>query len=216
MLAHRLQFGRKRGFIQRPRKPFGRQRSRSALARAEGCKHLARGRVPHRSRGAVAHGHIHGGGAFFHTDDGRAVVAPDRGRHGVADALGQRGQLGNGQAHRVHLLQADQAQLHGQGAQAVVAAHGVLLDQAQLAKAHQVGVGLGGRHVRRAGQVLERHAPAGACQHLQQLAAHLHALDAARAAGRVFIVGGGQVGGRRGHGAIVHAAQHPYALRVYT
>jgi hypothetical protein len=73
--------------------------------------------------------------------------------------LGQGWQLGNGEAHRVHLLQADEAQLHCQLSQTIVAADRVLFDQAQLAKAHQVGVGFGWGHVGIAGQVFQRHAP---------------------------------------------------------
>ena len=119
---------------------------------------------------------MHIGWAFFYQDDGGAVVAPHRNRHRGAHAQRQVRQLGNRHAHGVLLLQADQAQLQGQGAQAVVAGGGVLLDQAQLAKADQVGVGLGRRHAGRPGQVFEGHGPPGVYQRLEQLAAHLHAL----------------------------------------
>ena len=70
-------------------------------------------------------------------------------------------------------------------------------------------MGLGGRHLGLACQVLERHAPSRACQHLEQLAADFHALYATRPA-RGFVVCGieGKAGvvqesGGVGHGGIV-------------
>ena len=177
-----LQFLRKQRVVERVGIAIVGQGFLHLGGRHESGKHLAIGRAPHRGRGAVAHGHMHIGRALFHLDDGRAVVAPDRHRHRRTHAQRQAGQLGNGHAHGVFLLQADQAQLHGQRAQAVVAGGAVLFDQAQLAKADQVRVRFGGRHPGGARQVFERHGPPGVHQRLEQLAAHLHALDAARGA----------------------------------
>jgi hypothetical protein len=139
-------------------------------------------KAAHRHHGAVAHVHVHGGRAFFQPHEGRAAIAPDRDAHGLADRQRQRRQLGAGQADRVGLLQADQPQLQRQCAEAVAAAGRLLLDEAELAEAHQVGMGLGRRHVGLAGQVLQRHRPAVVHQRQQQPPAHLDALDAARAA----------------------------------
>jgi len=114
--------------------------------------------------------------------DHRSLAAPDRRRNGAAGLLRQRRQFGHGQRHRIDHLQADQAQLHRQRPQPVVAAHRFLHDQPQFAKAHQVGVRLGRCHASGARQILERHAASAVRQRLEQLAAHFHALNPARGA----------------------------------
>jgi len=108
------------------------------------------------------------------------AVAPHGNRHRVAQRHRQFFNAWRGQAHRVVLLQADQAQLQGQGAEAVAAAF--LLHQPQLDEAHQVGMGLGRRHACLARQVFQGHRPAVRRQRHQQLATHLDALDTAWAA----------------------------------
>jgi hypothetical protein len=102
-----------------------------------------------------------------------------------------------------------------------MAADAILLHQAQLAKAHQIGVGLGRRHLGLACQILERHAPARARQHLEQLAADLHALYAARCARGLVVTGfKHQTGvGRRGvgvrHDGIVTGEKRLETSRVF-
>ena len=93
------------------------------------------------------------------------------------------------------LLQADQAELKRQRAQAVAAARLVLHDQAQLAEAHQVGVGLGRGHAGAGGQFLQRQRAAVVGQGAQQGTADFDALDATLG-GLV----GGRVDGRLGAG----------------
>jgi hypothetical protein len=134
--------------------------------------------------------------------------------------LRQGGQLSNRHAHRVGLLQADEPHLNGQRPQAVMAADAILLHQAQLAKAHQIGVGLGRRHLGLACQILERHAPARARQHLEQLAADFHALYAARGVGSSSLDSSikrasvEEVGMR--HDGIVTVEKRLESLRVFT
>ena len=144
----------------------------------EGREHLARARGAQGSGQAMAHGHAHRRGAILHPDDDRPAAAPDGGRHRAAGAQRQAGHLGNHQTHRVQLLQADQAQLHGQRPQAVVPTQRVLLNQPHLAKTHQIGMRLGRRQAGRTRQVFQGHGAARTRQRLQQLAAHFNALDA--------------------------------------
>ena len=127
------------------------------------------------------------------THDGRAAVAPDRQRDGMAGFLRKFGHKWGGQAHRVKLLQADQAQLHGQRPQTVVAGRGVLLYQSQLAKTHKVGMRVGCCHVCCARQILERHGASTPGQCDQQPSADLHALDGALRACGFFGVRRGKV-----------------------
>ncbi|MNS92963.1 hypothetical protein D3C72_1271130 [compost metagenome] len=127
----------------------------------------------------MAHVHVHRRRRLGRAHDGRAARAPHGQRHGVADLLRQLADQRRGDVHRVGLLQADQPQLQGQRAEQIVAADAVLLDEAQPAEAHHVRVGLGGRHVRFAGKVFERHRAAVVHQRAQQLPADLDALDAA-------------------------------------
>ena len=163
----------------------------------------------------MPHGHAHRRGPVFHTDDHRSGGAPHRRGNRQAGAQGKPRQLGDDESHRVDLLQADQPQLHRQRAKPVVPAERVLLDQADLAEAHQVGMRLGWRHVGRARQVLQGHGPPEPRQRLQQLAADFDALDATRAAMAVGIAvalgigilgkggGGWRLGGRTGaHGLL--------------
>ena len=92
----------------------------------------------------------------------------------------QLGQQRRRDAHRVGLLQADQAELQRQRPERVAAAGAVLLDQADVAEAHQVRMGLGRRHAGVGGEVFQRHRAAMVGQCVQQAAADLDALDAAR------------------------------------
>ncbi|OIQ80806.1 hypothetical protein GALL_374280 [mine drainage metagenome] len=135
---------------------------------------------------------VHCTGGFLDAHDGRSAVAPQRDRRGVARRLRQIGQQRRGQAHRVVLLQADQAELQRQRPESV-AAGGVLLDQPELAEAHQIGMRLARGHVGFVRQVLERQRTPDMRQRQQQPAADFDALDAARAADRTV------VGGGRGH-----------------
>jgi transposase len=111
-----------------------------------------------------------------------------------------------GDAHRVGLLKAHQAHLQGQGAQAVAAIGLVLLHQADLAEAHQVGVRLGRSHASGRGQLLQGQRASSMGQGAQQLPTHLDALDATLF---VFGLGFGQGWGCREAtmGCIVVAAR---------
>ena len=122
---------------------LGGQQRQHRGARQVGAEQQARGGAAQAHHRAVAHVHVHGGRRLLDAHHRRPAVAPHRHAHGVAERARQLADQRRGQAHRVVLLQADQPQLHGQRAQAVAARLRVLLDQPELAEAHQVGVGLG-------------------------------------------------------------------------
>jgi hypothetical protein len=128
----------------------------------------------------MAHRHVHRRRRLGDAHQRRAAMAPDGDGHRVAGGARELVDALGGQPHRVVLLQADQAHLQRERAQAVAPALGLALDQAQLDEAHQVGVRLSGRHVGRGGEILQRQRLAVVRQREQQAAAHLDALDAAR------------------------------------
>ena len=129
-----------------------------ASRRAERGEQAAGRGVGDAHHRAVAHRHVHRRRRLGDAHQRRPAMAPDGDRHGVAGGARQLVDALGGQAHRVVLLQADQAHLQRERAQAVAAALGLALDQAQLDEAHQVGVGLAGGHVGGGGEVLQRAA----------------------------------------------------------
>jgi hypothetical protein len=112
------------------------------------------------------------------THDGGAQVAPDGQRHAVPRLLGQGQSKWRGFAHGVQILQTQQAQLNGGWAQPVVAGGAVLLDQSDLAKAHQVRVGTARWHACGTCQIAQGHGPTLRGQGLKQGAADLNGLYA--------------------------------------
>ena len=167
------------------------QRGHDALTRQMRREEHARGGAAQAHHRAVPHVHVHGRRRFLDAHDGGPPVAPDSDRHRVADLVRQVAQQRRRKPNRVELLQADQTQLQGQRPEPVAAAAFVLRDQAELAEAHEVRVGLGRRHAGVAREVFQGHRPARVRERQQQLPADLHALDAALLALGRFI------GGRR-------------------
>ena len=100
----------------------------------------------------------------------------DRVAGGARELVDQRRR----EAHRVVLLQADQAHLQRERAQAVAAAIALALDQPELDEAHEIGMRLGRRHRGRACEILQRQRLAVVREGEQQAPADLDALDAAR------------------------------------
>ena len=109
---------------------------------------------------------------------GRAVVAPDGQRHGMAECVDPAGHALARQAHCIGTAQRSQSQLQGHRAQVVAAGGRILPNQAAALVADQIAVRLGSGHARCGRQILERQRPGRIDERLQQRKADFHRLDA--------------------------------------
>src|SRR6476620_2905399 len=110
--------------------------------------------------------------------DRRAVVAPHRERHRVADAVHQRGGALATELHRIQPRKRRESELQGRGPEVIAGAGGVLHHQLQALEAHEVTVRLGGAHAGRRRQVAQHLRTGRPRQGVEQRETHLDGLDA--------------------------------------
>ena len=148
------------------------------LLRQIGGKDPSRGGARQRHHCAGAQVDVQGVDRVDQAHDGGAMVAPDGQRHAVSGLLGQRQCKWCCFAHRVQILKTHQTQLNGRRAQPVVACGAVLLDQSDLAKAHQIRVRTPRRHGGGPCQIAQGHGTTVCSQGLQQGAPYFDGLYA--------------------------------------
>ena len=112
------------------------------------------------------------------------MQAPDRDRHHQPRVLGECWRAFDGFVIGVLTAKPAEAELQRERAERIASAGG-LLDHADLAQAHQIGVELGGRNADGIGEVTQHHRRRGRGERAQDDTAGLQGLNAALRLGRI-------------------------------
>jgi hypothetical protein len=170
------------------------------LGREKGREYEPGGRMHQRHHRAGTQVDVYGVSGFLEADDRRPVRSPHGERRRLPDAVREGGDLRRRDAHRLEPLQARESHLESEGAQFVAAGRRILVDQAELAEAHEVRMRLRRRHAGLAREIAQHHRRPAAAQRGQQLPADLDRLNAA-----TFLVHGApsrRAGGDAGEGPV--------------
>ena len=157
----------------------GEQRALDLRQRQHGGEGAAGGGAEDRHHRARPHRHMQRLAALDHAHDGRPEIRPHGERHRLAGGGGERLGHRRGGLQRVRLVERGQAELQRRRAERIARRDGVLLDQAELAEAHQVGMRARRRQAGARGQVLQRGRAGLLGQRQQQPAADLDRLHRA-------------------------------------
>ena len=147
--------------------------------RHEGREDLSGRRAGDGKDRAGAHVHVHLVAALLHLHDGGAVGAPYGDGDHEADLFRE---IDDGLACETQGIEASQprdAELQGKGTELIAPARRILLHELELAEAHQIGMGLGRRHVRHGREFAQHQGLSGIDQRRENPASDLDRLYAA-------------------------------------